>query len=313
MTDIAIMLEGQDGLNWHNFRRLARAVEDLGFAALYRSDHFVNAQPPDKDSLPLWPSLTWLADNTERIEFGPLVTPTSFRHPAHTARMAAAVDDLSGGRLWLGLGAGWNEREHRTFGFDLLPTAERFQRFRDGLEVITRLLTRDEPVSYQSREAWERGDAHYYLEEATLLPRPQRPGGPPILIGGNGPQLTLPLVVDYADIWNGVFASAEVFADRSRRLDEMLAERGRSPESVKRTMLVGAVFGQDEAQYRQRLGGRPLERLRERGVLHGTADMLVDQLGPYVEAGAERIMLQWLYLDDLDGLEALASGVLGKL
>ncbi len=140
MLDLAIMLEGQNGLNWPRFKRIAQAVEDLDFAGLYRSDHYTNAGPPDLDSLELWVSLTWLASNTSRIDFGPLVTPVSFRHPTLTARMAAAVDDLSGGRLWLGLGAGWQDREHHNFGRDLLSEPERFQRFDEGLEVITRLL-----------------------------------------------------------------------------------------------------------------------------------------------------------------------------
>ncbi|MFN2277441.1 MAG: LLM class flavin-dependent oxidoreductase, partial [Candidatus Promineifilaceae bacterium] len=103
--EVAIMIEGQNGLNWPRWKRLAMAVEALGFAGLYRSDHYTNMNPPDEDSLELWVSLTWLAGNSERIEFGPLVSPVSFRHPTMTARMASAVDDLSGGRLWLGLGA----------------------------------------------------------------------------------------------------------------------------------------------------------------------------------------------------------------
>src|SRR5512141_2707618 len=118
--EIAIMIEGQDGLNWPRWMRLVRAVEDLGFAGLYRSDHFTNAQGPEKDSLELWLSLTWLAANTRRIEFGPLVTPVSFRHPVFTARWGLQVDDLSNGRLRLGVGAGWQQREHHAFGFDLL-------------------------------------------------------------------------------------------------------------------------------------------------------------------------------------------------
>jgi len=313
VTDISIMLEGQDGLNWSNFQRLARAVEDLGFASLHRSDHFVNARPPDVDSLPLWPSLTWLATHTQRIEFGPLVTPMSFRHPVHTARTGAAVDDLSGGRLWLGVGAGWNEREHQNYGFPLLGVKERFDRFRDGLEVITRLLRSDEHVSYQSREAVERGEAYYYLEDAILLPRPQRPGGPPILIGGNGPKLTLPLVAEYADIWNAVFASPQTFAERNRQLDEMLEARGRQPSDVRRTAMVGLIFGRDERQYRERLGSRDESKLLERGVLWGTASRIVDQIAEYVSAGAECIMIQYLYLDDLDSLEALADAVIGKV
>ena len=129
MLEIAIMIEGQNGLNWARWHEIARLVEDAGFVGLFRSDHFTNSNPPDLDSLELWTSLTWLACNTKRIEFGPLVTPFSFRHPAFTARMAVALDDLSGGRLTLGLGAGWQEREHHLFGFDLLDMNSRFDRF----------------------------------------------------------------------------------------------------------------------------------------------------------------------------------------
>ncbi len=119
LPEIAIMVEGQMGLNWARWQRIVRAVEDLGFVGLYRSDHFTNPEPPDYDSLELWVSLVWLASHTTRIEFGPLVTPVSFRHPAMTARMASAVDDLSGGRLVLGVGAGWQVREHRDHSYDL--------------------------------------------------------------------------------------------------------------------------------------------------------------------------------------------------
>jgi alkanesulfonate monooxygenase SsuD/methylene tetrahydromethanopterin reductase-like flavin-dependent oxidoreductase (luciferase family) len=184
LLEVAIMLEGQNGLTWPRWQKIARLVEEAGFVGLYRSDHFTNANPPDKESLEMWVSLTWLASNTKRIEFGPLVSPVSFRPPALTARMAAAVDDLSGGRLTLGLGAGWQEREHRLFGFDQLNLAERFTRFEEGLEVVTRLLRSDEPVSFDGK--------YFQLREAVLLPRPQRTNGPRILIGGIGPKRTLP-------------------------------------------------------------------------------------------------------------------------
>ena len=212
MLEIAIMLEGQNGLNWPRWQKLAAAVEDLGFAGLYRSDHFTNADGPDLDSLELWVSLTWLASHTRRIEFGPLVTPFSFRHPAFTARMACAVDDLSGGRLTVGVGAGWQEREHRHFGFDLLDVRRRFACFEEGLQVITRLLKSDTPVDFNG--------TYYQLNEAILLPRPRRPGGPPLLIGGNGVERTLPLVARFAKEWNAVFLPAAKFAASNRRLDE---------------------------------------------------------------------------------------------
>ncbi len=302
MTEIAIMLEAQNGLNWPRFQRIARAVEDLGFAGLYRSDHVTNMNPPDLDSLELWVSLTWLATHTTRIEFGPLVSPVSFRDPVMTARMAAAVDDLSGGRLHLGLGAGWQEREHRLFGWNLLSLPERFHRLRDGLEVVTRLLGSDEPVSYTGKYA--------YLEEATLLPRPLRPGGPPILIGGNGPRYTLPLVAQYAAIWNGFSITPDKLTRLNAQLDELLAAHGRRPQEVKRTAMIGLTFGRDETELRAKLKGRSPDELRGRGVIVGTPGAVVEQVGTLAEAGASRIMLQWLDLDDLDGLEALASAVL---
>jgi len=130
VLEVAIMNEGQDGISWRRWRRLARAAEDLGFSGLYRSDYFTNPTGPYFDALELWASLTWLVDNTSRIEFGPLVSPVSFRHPVITTWTAAAVDDLSGGRLRLGLGAAWQEREHRTYGFELLNTDRRFARSR---------------------------------------------------------------------------------------------------------------------------------------------------------------------------------------
>ena len=299
--DIAIMVEGQDGLTWSRWQGIAKAVERLRFAGLYRSDHFTNAIPPDKDSLELWTSLTWLASHTRRIEFGPLCTPTSFRHPAFTARMAAAVDDLSGGRLTLGLGAGWQDREHANFGFDLLSMKERFVRFGESLEVISRLLTADDPVTISGR--------YYRLREGILLPRPQRPGGPPILVGGNGTRRTLPLAARYATEWNATFQTPENFARLSRRLDDLLAARGQSPSSVRRSMMTGLVFGRDDAAVRRKIAerGRSLEESRSRGVIVGVPAQITDQLSALQNAGVQRVMLQWFDLDDLEGLEEFAE------
>lgn len=304
MIEVAIMIEGQNGLDWPRWQRLVRKVEALGFAGLFRSDHYTNANPPDKDSLELWVSLTWLAANSQRLAFGPLVSPVSFREPTMTARMAAAVDDLSGGRLVLGLGAGWQEREHHKYGHELLEVPERFDRFEEGLEVITGLLQSDEPVDFEGE--------YYELHDALLLPRPQRKGGPPILIGGNGPRRTLPLVARYADEWNGVFIPPARFADLNSRLDELLVAQGRKPEDVRRSLMTGTIFGRDEAEVAQKLAARDhsAEELRERGLIVGTGGQFVEQIEAYAGAGAYRIMLQWLDLDDLDGLAALAATVL---
>jgi F420-dependent oxidoreductase-like protein len=200
MPAISIMIEGQDGLTWPRWQKLAAEVESLGYAGLFRSDHFTNSEPPDKDSLEMIVSMTYLAASTQRIHFGPMVAPFSFREPTLLARQAASIDDLSGGRLILGLGAGWQDREHRLFGFDLGDVPTRMARFEEGLEVVTRLLKSDEPVTFEGR--------FYQLHGATLLPRPARPGGPRIAIGGNGPKRTLPLAARYADMWNGVYLSS---------------------------------------------------------------------------------------------------------
>ena len=305
MLEIAIMLEGQHGLTWERWKRIGRFVEDAGFAGLYRSDHFTNADAPDLDSLELWTSLTWLADNTKRIEFGPLVAPFSFRHPAHTARMAGAVDDLSAGRLSLGLGAGWQAREHEKFGFELLDIDPRFQRFEEGLEVVTRLLRSDEPFSFSGN--------FYRLNDAVLLPRPERKNGPPILIGGNGEKRTLPLVARYADEWNANFITAEEVRRLNGILDNLLREAGRRPGEVRRSLMTGCVFGESEAKVREAskvYGERPIEALRKAGFIVGTSAQVSEQLAGLAETGIDRVMLQWLDLDNLDGLEALAKAVL---
>lgn len=308
MIEVAIMIEGQNGLNWPRWQKIATAVEELGFAGLYRSDHYTNANPPDKDSLELWVSLTWLASHTSRIEFGPLVSPVSFRHPTMTARMASAVDDLSGGRLILGMGAGWQVREHTNYGWDLLELSERFDRFEEGLEVVSQLLHSDEPVDFEG---------HYYqLNEGILLPRPQRPGGPPILIGGNGPKKTLPLTAKYAQEWNAVYLPAAAFQERNERLTMLLEQEGRDPSAVRRSMMTGCVFGRDQAEVDNKVSGynnQTVESLRERGLVVGTGDQMVEQLGKLAEAGVQRVMLQWMALDDLDGLAAMAQAVLPQV
>ena len=304
MLDVAIMIEGQHGLNWERWQRLVRAVEDLGYAGLHRSDHFTNPEGPNLDALELWSSLTWLADHTQRIEFGPLVSPVSFRHPVITAWQASAVDSLAGGRLRLGIGAGWQEREHEAHGFELLDTDDRFARYEEGLEVVTRLLRNDEPVSFYGE--------YYELRDAALSPRSPRPGGPPIVIGGNGPRRTLPLAARYADEWNAVFLTPDAFSERSARLDELLEEAGREPSSVRRTLMTRAVFGRTEADVDEKLDGTPRADLPA-PIIAGTTDEVVGRLGQLSEAGVERVMLQWLEIDDIDGLEAMAHSVLPQL
>jgi F420-dependent oxidoreductase-like protein len=302
--DIALMIEGQDGLTWDRWQRLARAAEDLGFAGLYRSDHFTNPDLPNKDSLELWTSLTWLASHTERIEFGPLVTPASFRHPVHTARMGKDVDALSGGRLTLGVGGGWEAREHRMFGFPLLKGDGRFNRFAESVEVIHRLLRSEGPITFA-------GD-YYQLQQAELLPPPAEPGRPPLLIGGNGRERTLPLAARWADEWNGVFIPAAMFRDLNQHLTELLGEVDRPPRAVRRSIMTNITFGRDQEDLESAAAARgsSVAALKEGANIVGVGSEVLPLIDAYRQAGAERIMLQWRQLDDLDGIAALAETVL---
>jgi F420-dependent oxidoreductase-like protein len=319
MVAISLQIEGQIDLTWPRWKRLVAEVEELNFAGLFRSDHYTNAEPPDKDSLEMIVSLAYLADHTQRIHFGPLVAPLSVRHPSVLARQAAALDDLSGGRMILGVGAGWQDREHRLFGHELGDVSRRMARLEEGLEVITRLLRSDEPVTYEGR--------FFQLRGATLLPRPQRPGGPRILIGGNGVKRTLPLVARYADIWNAVFLSPAAFREHSAALDVLLQAAGRKAGDVRRTLMNRLFFGRAMDELDRRLAwrhedpevaGKSLEEamdfMRDSWYsIVGTPDMVVQQIKAYAEAGVEELMLQWFDLDDIDGLRAFATSVLPQL
>jgi alkanesulfonate monooxygenase SsuD/methylene tetrahydromethanopterin reductase-like flavin-dependent oxidoreductase (luciferase family) len=314
MLSISIMIEGQQGLNWSRWQKLASQVEELGFAGLFRSDHFTDPRPPDRDALEMVVSLAYLACNTERIHFGPLVAPVSFRDPIQLARQAIAINSWSGGRMILGLGMGWQEREHTMFGYDLGDIPTRIARFEEALEVVSRLLSGDEPVTFKGR--------FYNLNEATLLPRPENKMK--LLIGGNGPRRTLPLTARYADIWNAVMVPPERFRELNDMLDQLLRSEGRQPESLQRTIMTTLVFGKDDAaldaKLAQRSGGTPadagssreeqLQALQQRGAVAGTPGMVIEQLHAFEAAGAEEIMLQWLDMDDLDGLRVLAETVL---
>lgn len=301
---VSLMIEGQDGVTWQRWERLARAAENLGFEGLYRSDHFTNPAGDLREALELWISLAWLASNTSRISFGPMVSPVSFRDPRVTAWQASAVDDLSGGRLRLGLGAGWQEREHAMFGYDLLDTGQRFVRFTEGLEVVTRLLRSEDPVTFEGE--------FYQLRDAVLLPRPARPGGPPIIIGGNGQLRTLPLAARYADEWNGVYLSAQGFADRSRELDGLLVKEGRDPGAVRRTLMNRAVYARSKSELERKLNGADADALRARGVIIGGTGEIRERLAEFEKAGVQEIQLQWIDgLDDLDGIAALARAAIG--
>ena len=291
------MLENQDGVNWPRWQRIAKAVEGAGFAGLYCSDHFTNPEGEHLDSLELWTSLTWLATQTQGLAFGPVVSPVSFRDPVMAAWSAASIDALAPGRLRLGLGAGWQEREHRELGYDLLDLDGRFQRFTEALQITELLLHREGPVSFSGE--------FYSLDGAEFMPNPIKNGRIPIVVGGNGVRRTLPLAARYADEWNGVYLTIDGFKERNQLLDDLAREAGREPGAIRRTLMTRVIFGQNEDQLAERLAGESADDLRASGRIVGTAAEIPAQLRALEDAGVAGVMLQWI--DDLDDVAGIAA------
>lgn len=311
---ISVAIEGMCGLTWEGWQRWGAEVEQMGFDGLFRTDHFTMGDPPDLDSLEMIVSLAYLASHSQKIHFGPLVAPLSVREPVMLARQAMALDDLSGGRMILGVGAGWSQREHTLFGYNLGDIPTRMARFEEGLEVITRLIRSSEPVSFEGR--------FYQLREAQLLPRPQR--ATPILVGGNGLKRTLPLAARYADIWNCVDATLEQYKECSAHLDDLLRKNGRQPGDVKRTIFLMVVCYRDQAELDHRLaylrsaipglaGKTNAEiidyvRTAFRAIV-GSPQVVIEQLRAFAAAGVEELMLQWFSLADFEGIKVIAEEV----
>jgi alkanesulfonate monooxygenase SsuD/methylene tetrahydromethanopterin reductase-like flavin-dependent oxidoreductase (luciferase family) len=219
-------------------------------------------------------------------------------------KYASAIDDLSDGRLVLGMGTGWQDREHESYGIAFPELSTRYEMLEDALEITTRLFTSDVPVDYDGQ--------HYHLKDALLLPRPSRAGGATMLIGGNGPKKTLPLAARFADEWNAVYLDRDTFRERNALMDELLEQQGRTPDDMKRSLMTRVIFGKDDVRVREQLQSvdSSVEDLKQRGIVVGTASAVIDQIGAWTEAGVQRFMLQWLDQDDLDGLEAMAAQVL---
>jgi alkanesulfonate monooxygenase SsuD/methylene tetrahydromethanopterin reductase-like flavin-dependent oxidoreductase (luciferase family) len=313
--ELSISVEGMFGLDWPSWKQLVESVEDLRFAALYLSDHFLLNVPPDAPSLELIVALTYAANNTRRIRIGSMVAPLSFRDPVMLTRQAAALDSLSDGRMVLGVGAGWEETEHAMFGYPLGDVPTRFARFEEGLEVITRLLRSDAPVDFAG--------THFQVQEA-LLPGPRRPGGPPVMIGGSGPKRTLPLVARFADVWSAQELHPGGVQERSALLDLLLTEAGRQPGDVRRSFNTWVICGRTSAELADRLRGYRryaaltamaqetlLEELRTNWhVIVGSPDEVVAQIQAYEAAGVAELSVQWPGIDDIEGLELLANEVM---
>jgi alkanesulfonate monooxygenase SsuD/methylene tetrahydromethanopterin reductase-like flavin-dependent oxidoreductase (luciferase family) len=301
-VDVAIQLEGQSGMTWDRWRRLVPMIEDLGFSAIYRSDHFVNPQGPDLDSLDAWTSMTWLADHTSRVKFGPLVSPVSFRDPVMLARSAASLAELSNGRLILGIGAGWSQREHDMYGYDLLEVAERIDRLAEAIDIVSALLGDAGPLTFDG--------AYYRLREAQLLPTVPAAHRPPLLIAARGTKRMLPLVAAKADIWNVHLVDRGQFKEMNDLLDRMTEDAGRQPADLQRTAMLGVEVGRTGDEVRRKLAEKSWAApWRDHGLISGTPGEIRAQFAEWEKAGADELMLQWLDVDDQAGLELLASAL----
>jgi F420-dependent oxidoreductase-like protein len=306
--DLRIMTEPQQGASYDDQLAVARTAEDAGFDAFFRSDHFLAMG--DGDGLPgptdSWVTLAGIARETSRIRLGTLVTSATFRLPGVLAVQVAQVDAMSGGRVELGLGAGWFDAEHAAYGVPFPSTRERFDRFEEQLEIVTGLWAT--PVG----ERFSFTGDHYTVADSPALPKPvQQPV--PVVVGGSGPKRTPALAARFAAEYNVVFPTPEEAAERYAVVSDACAAIGREKPPVWSAMLPFAV-GRDDAEVERRAAARgaSVDGLRRAGVA-GTPAAAVEALGRYAEAGVQRVYLQLMDLSDLDQLELVGAEVRPQL
>jgi F420-dependent oxidoreductase-like protein len=298
---LALMIEGQEGVTWEDWGALADACEEHGVEALFRSDHYISGFDETRPVLDAWTTLAGLAARTTKLELGTLVSPVTFRHPSVLARSAATVDEISGGRVTLGIGAGWMEREHEAYGFEFATASKRVARFGEQLEIVHRLL-REDNVDFDG--------AYYELSGAPGLKRRELP----ILVGGSAKPGTAEPAVRFADEYNTFFATTEEIRERKRTLDETCERAGRDPATLRYSLMAPCVVGRNDRELQdsaRRVGARfgrdpkeVLERYGERGPV-GTVEQVVERLEQIEELGYERVMLQHLAHQDLDTVELI--------
>jgi len=298
VTQLGIMIEGQEGLSWERWRRLCTDVEALGFASLRRSEHLISLMGDDaRDCIDCWTSLAMAAEWTKTIQFGPMVSPMTFHHAAMLARQAAAVDVLSGGRLIFGIGAGWNEREHEMFGIPFLTVKERMDLLESGVARI--------------RDTWTRSN-----------PKPvQNPI--PILMGGVGEKRHLPLVAREAAEWNYTRMNHEEYRHKRDVINQSCHDIGRDPASIRYSVMTTYIIGRDRSELRERAvklrdvlphlkgldADQALARVRQTAFV-GTPEEMAEQIRGYAALGVDLFMLQHFLLDDRDALRLLAEEVM---
>ena len=304
--DLRIFTEPQQGASYDTLLAAARATEAAGFSAFFRSDHYlkmgdVSGEPGPTDA---WVTLAGLARETERIRLGTLVTAATFRLPGPLAIAIAQIDQMSGGRIDVGIGTGWYDDEHTAYGIPFPPLGERFEILEEQLRILTGLW------GTPAGETFDFDGAHYRVERSPALPKPAQDGGPPIIIGGGGKHKTPRLAAEFAAEFNLPFAPMEAFSRQAERVREACRTIDRDPGELTYSAALVVCVGEDEDEVRRRASaiGRDVDELRANGIC-GTPAEAVDQLGEWRDAGAERAYLQVLDLHDLDHIALLGAEV----
>jgi F420-dependent oxidoreductase-like protein len=304
------MIEGQEDVTWDDWVALARACEEHGVETLFRSDHYLSVEGRgERGSLDAWATLAALAGITSTLRLGTLVSPATFRHPSELAKVVATVDQVSGGRVEVGMGTGWSEPEHEAYGFPFPPLGERMGRLEEQLQVVSGQWA-DAPFSFQGR--------HYDIKELDAHPKPVQRPRPRLIMGGSGGPRSLRLAARWCDEYNTIYKTPSQCAELRRNLDEACRREGRDP--IPLSLMTGWLAGEDRAELLDRAGrlaewrgqgGGAEGLLRELpdSWLAGTLEELTARLGDLAGAGVERVMLQHLLHRDLDAVEQIGRRV----
>jgi F420-dependent oxidoreductase-like protein len=303
--DLRLMVEAHRGATYEQQLAIAQLAEQLGYSAFFRTEHFLamegDGRPGPTDS---WVTLGAIARETSTIRLGTIMTCATFRHPALLAVNVAQVDQMSRGRVELGIGAGWFDREHTAMGVPFPPMPERYDRYVEQIEILEGLWhTAD-------GDTFDYAGTYYQLSGNPALPRPYQDGGPPLVIGGMGAKRTPALAARHAHEFNSPFSSADVSATHFRRVREACAEIDRDPAEIIYSIALPVMIGETEAEVDKRIAqvGMTREQFDEHGI-SGLPDAVAERLNAYAAVGAQRCYAQVLDLDDLDHVELLHSAL----
>ena len=297
--DVGMIVGEATPLDWERWRHICRLAERLGYNSLFRSDHYFNGT--QKEAIDVYLSFVMTAEETERIRFGPLVSPVTFREPVNIGRMAQQLDALSDGRFVLGLGAGWHADEHETYGLDFPPTGERYDRLKEAIVLMDEL--------WYSSSGTFTGD-YYRIVGTDSKPHPPA-GRPPILIGGTGPKRTLRIVAEHGHEWNATPLDPARYATAVETLERHCADVDRDPGEIRRSMLLFAAIGPDEPTAEGALH-RYLDMISPKGSTmsladaaavgrapwQGSAEQLVDHVGRLGELGLDEVVFEHFCHED---------------